>query len=170
MRTFLASQLATCSRKCLKSFVICARSSHDVRDVCKIFVKLQTDSESFENVSRMSRESSEVRPIIYPPIHELFAYFLRTGDFAKEANASLSRRGLILIRLPLDTINLRMSRSIHELFAGYTRPKTDAFTYVWRRFCAHDILTKFARCSHECLAHVFRMFGGKSAPRDVWPI
>ena len=66
--------LVICSRTCLKSFVICALPTHDVRNVRKIFVKPQTDSDSLENISRMSHESSEGRPIISRPINELFAF------------------------------------------------------------------------------------------------
>ena len=50
-------------------------------------------------------------------------------------------RVLLLIRLLFAMINLRMSQSIPQLFAGYTWTKTNAFMNVWQRFCAHDILT-----------------------------
>ena len=131
--------LMICSRKCLKSFVICARSTHDVRDVRKIFVKPQADSVSLENISRMSREISEVRPIISRPIPELVHV-------------------LLFIRLPFATINLRMSRSIPELFASYTRTKTDAF---------RTFLTKVLRTRHSHLTSGRYKAHGRGVVRNL---
>ena len=105
--------LVICSQACLKSFVICAGPTQDVRDVRKIFVNPQPDHDSLQNVSRKQRSSPNY-----------FSTYSRTV------------RVLLLIRFTFATINLRMSQSIPELFPSYTRTKTDTFTNVWRRFCA----------------------------------
>ena len=106
--------LVICSQTCFKSFVICAGSTQDVRDVRKIFVNPQPDHDSLQNVSRKKQRSSP----------DYFSTYSQTV------------RVLLLIRFTFATINLRMSQSIPELFPSYTQTKTDTFTNVWRRFCA----------------------------------
>ena len=63
LRTFPASRvvflLVICSQTCLKSFVICAGPTQDVRDVRKIFVNPQPDHDSLQNVSRKQRSSPD---------------------------------------------------------------------------------------------------------------
>ena len=56
-----------CSQTCLKSFVICAGPTQDVRDVRKIFVNPQPDHDNLQNVSRNQRSSPDY-----------FSTFLRT--------------------------------------------------------------------------------------------
>ena len=59
MQTFPASQFVICSWKCLINFVICARPTHDVRDVRKTFVK----PKQIPTFWRMSRTPSPISVI-----------------------------------------------------------------------------------------------------------
>ena len=103
--------------KCLKKiFVIIMRTTYSRRMWCSQNLpeapgRFRQFGECFAHVSRKKRSSSD---------------YLSTY--------SRTVRVLLLIRLPFATINFRMSRSIPELFASYTRTKTDAFTNVWRSF------------------------------------
>ena len=65
--------LVICSQTC---HFLCAGPTQDVRDVRKIFVNPQTRSRQFAECLA-PRASSEVRPIIYRPFCEPFAYVLR---------------------------------------------------------------------------------------------
>ena len=85
-----------------------------MRDVRKIFVKPQTDSDSLENVSRMSRESSEVRPIISRPIHELFAYF-----FVRSSHHAVRTNHAEVSAAPATSCG--PTQSLHTAFSFYLR-------------------------------------------------
>ena len=147
LRTFSASRAVICSRKCLKSFIIIMRTTYSRRAWCSQNLRetpnrFRQFGECFAHVSRKQRSSSD----------DLSTY-------------SRTVSVLLLIRLPFATINLRMSRSIPELFTSYTRTKPAAFTNVCRRFCAHDILTwrlAYTGCPKKAERRIFSTLRAKS--------